>query len=141
MQRGFFLNTKLCTGKKEMSCVPGCLCSHTSNYSSPFFDSGTRDCYACTHPRAQHKGAKLCLGSYECTCSASRYEEFAFERGVCLDPTCGHVRSRHHGSVPEQIFARHIPRHLDRAEPGSRFGRPDETTPEEDFARAQLPNK
>jgi hypothetical protein len=61
-----------------MSCVPGCLCvNRGTDY--------------------QHFDA---AGSYECTCTAGRFEEYAFSAGVCADPACSHPRARHHDALP-----------------------------------------
>lgn len=83
-----------------MSCVPGCLCANTRS-SSNFRSDGT--CF-CGHTRQQHKPERFCLGSYECSCAAGRYEVFAFsETGLCLDPTCVYTRTRHHEFLPNCI--------------------------------------
>jgi hypothetical protein len=85
-----------------MSCIPGCLCFNNATDYQHFDASGA---CRCGHLRNQHKPAKFCLGTYECTCTAGRYEEFAFSGGICVDPACRHVRSRHHDQLPSAFVS------------------------------------
>ena len=83
-----------------MSCVPGCLC-----FNDVGVDLEEPDAVClCGHKLAVHKPAALfCMTTYACTCRVGRYEGFAFKKGRCKDPACGHPRSRHHDKLPAAL--------------------------------------
>lgn len=81
-----------------MTCVPGCLCFNDPDMGMCFQPVDRGGACPCGHGRHQHKPLdRFCAGEYACTCSVKRWEAWFFfeEDDLCLDPTCGHLRSRH----------------------------------------------
>lgn len=79
------------------------MCANNEDCDAHFSEGMCR----CGHPRNQHKAAKLCLGAYDCTCTASRFDDFGFtDEGKCQD--CGHAQTRHNHVRWELVDARSL---------------------------------